>query len=103
LRNLNSGCKTDVATDVLDPASMIIDNNWTFYPNPASNKVTINWMGNYAAKADIRVFDILGRNLNIPVDIIGESATLDVSNLAKGQYVLLLNGSGFEPRMLLVE
>lgn len=81
---------------------MIIDNNWTFYPNPARDKVTINWIGNYAAKADIRVFDMLGRNLNIPVDIVGEGAILDVSSLAKGQYVLLLNGSGFEPRILIM-
>ncbi len=107
LRNLNSGCKTgegDTETSIPDDA-VTVDFDWTFYPNPSQDVVNVMWEGDYGKhkKADIRLFDMLGRMVMVPMEIADGAAMLDVSTLQKGNYVLLLHGSGLAPRMLTVK
>ncbi len=62
-----------------------------FFPNPASNELQITGsasIGNDAA-GTVHLFDLLGRErMNAP--LVGNSATLDVSQLVAGMYLLRL-------------
>lgn len=58
---------------------------------------------NYGQKADIRLFDMMGKQIQVPTTVSGQEATIDVSGLTKGNYVLMLGGSGYEPRVLVVQ
>ncbi len=56
----------------------------TVYPNPANNLITIEFENNDAA--DIRIFDINGRQLSTLKHTFGPQAQVDVSNLSAGVY-----------------
>jgi hypothetical protein len=69
---------------------------WNLYPNPAYDKVTVDFhaelMGNYT----FRVLDLLGREVHRQqVPLTGETSyTLELRHLPAGSYVLSSHGPG---------
>lgn len=68
----------------------------TLYPNPASGFVTLSFGNNEApAGLHIRVYDISGRQVAVPVAAKGTGGIqLDVSALSPGMYRMRLEGPG---------
>ena len=61
------------------------------YPNPAQNLLIVD---NVNAEKAI-IFDLNGRLLQ-SIALIGEKATIDVTALPRGEYILLLNTQSFK-------
>lgn len=65
-------------------------NNLTVYPNPATNKFTVD-LGN-DEKANIQLFNLVGQQ--VYNETITGSAQVNVSNLHSGVYMLKVNQNG---------
>ena len=65
-------------------------NGIVLYPNPFSNKITINTSEQTEEIATIEIFNTLGALIH-KVSIDSRSTTIDTSNLARGIYVIKLN------------
>ena len=65
-------------------------NNLTVYPNPATNKFTVD-LGN-DEKANIQLFNLVGQQ--VYSETITGSAQVNVSNLHSGVYMLKVNQNG---------
>ncbi len=66
------------------------ENMLTIYPNPATDKISINFNLKESEEYRVRVFDNLGKNL---IDKKATSKSIDVSSLSKGLYYLeVVNG-----------
>ena len=77
------------------------------YPNPFNPSTTIQYELNRLAEVDLRVFDLLGREILVLVDGPEEPGyhrvTLDATSLASGLYFYRLQAGQFiEVRKLLV-
>ena len=55
------------------------------YPNPTSGDITIEISGTYR---EVKVFDITGRQLGVPVQHTGAGVSLDLTNYPPGLYFL---------------
>ncbi|MEI6021747.1 MAG: T9SS type A sorting domain-containing protein, partial [Bacteroidota bacterium] len=68
------------------------DQQIQFYPNPASNKLTVAY-SNANNIALPKVFDISGKELKVPIftDTNNAQLQLDVSALSKGLYFISIN------------
>ncbi len=76
--------------NVLDNANFN-DGNLVLYPNPANNFVEISFVNSAERINKIVLLDMLGKLVNtIPVQS-NDHITLDVSNLAKGVYLVEIN------------
>jgi len=72
-------------------ADITIGNPIRIYPNPTDGKLTVTISDNQIY--DIRVFDIVGKELSVGQSQIGQSEILlDVSHLASGMYYLKASG-----------
>ena len=63
------------------------------YPNPANEKLTINFSGNVMKQIDIKIFNTLGEAIftqQIPGN--GKATTLNISHFAEGVYVIRVTG-----------
>lgn len=80
-----------VITGVRNNSSII--NSLELYPNPASQNLNINIQSKQNANAQLRIFDVSGKEMFINDIKITKGETLqkiDVSNFAKGIYVIQL-------------
>jgi hypothetical protein len=59
----------------------------SFYPNPSNDFITVNSQGN------LRIYDQSGQK-RIEAELIGNSTTVDLSQLAPGRYVLQVGVDG---------
>jgi hypothetical protein len=75
------------------PVNLIINNSdqtYSVYPNPANGTVYI--AGSFTLPSDLQVTDMTGRVVYLQ-SINSSPATIDISNLPAGIYMLTLNGS----------
>ena len=80
-----------VITSVRNNSSII--NRLEIYPNPASENLNINIQSKQNANAQLRIFDVSGKEMFINDIKITKGETLqkiDVSKFAKGIYVIQL-------------
>ncbi|MBK8626388.1 MAG: T9SS type A sorting domain-containing protein [Saprospiraceae bacterium] len=56
------------------------------FPNPSSGPLTLNIRG-ITGKADVRIYDMLGRNVYVQDGITEGETTMDLSGLAAGTYI----------------
>ena len=61
------------------------------YPNPANDKVTIEWKGGIWVEVD--VVDLMGRQVISPMRLTGGRKYLDTSQLNNGLYFVRINGN----------
>jgi hypothetical protein len=67
--------------------------NFQIYPNPASNQINMSFDKNLE-KANLKIVSILGQTVLEKENVSGNNLNIDVSNLAKGVYVIqVLNGT----------
>jgi len=81
---------------------LLKNNNFSVYPNPANNLITVNYNG--VSPANISITDITGKV--VLQHLINSSRTemLDISALNKGLYFITLNnGSEKNTRKLIIE
>jgi parallel beta-helix repeat protein len=68
------------------------NNNATFYPNPASNELNINYKVNTinSNEVEIKIYDLSGRLVVYKSLNLNQSNTLDISELKEGFYLINL-------------
>ncbi len=69
-------------------------NDIIVYPNPANDFVKLNWSSNVAAKMQLQLFDIAGKQIFVKTinSSIGKNTeTIDVKDLAAGTYFINMN------------
>lgn len=76
-----------LATPDIVPARL----SWIAYPNPASAQVQVQW--NDARPGQILIMDLTGKILSTQ-SVNGRSATMDVSELTPGLYMITLQQAG---------
>jgi len=81
----------------LSPDGLSIDKNqigdWKIYPNPTNNLIMLDFPNNNTTDVSVEVFNILGHKVKI-FENIGNTKTLDISELRTGIYLLKINHNG---------
>jgi hypothetical protein len=75
--------------------NIVEPNNFTFYPNPASNSITIENEGNLEGRALFSIFDLSGKlvnSLNIQLD--QKYTDIEVAALCNGMYTISIQYEG---------
>ncbi|MEL7531253.1 MAG: LamG-like jellyroll fold domain-containing protein [Bacteroidota bacterium] len=66
---------------------------WTLYPNPAADKVQIQWAERSAEPQKIKIMDVSGRVVKQELLPQGSSAKIDLAELPNGVYIIEIEGS----------
>jgi hypothetical protein len=75
---------------VLNTESFLTTEDVQLYPNPATDKIKLNF--NKGTEADFSVFDLLGKLVIYQPNVsISHSHTIDVSKLNNGVYFVRIN------------
>lgn len=77
----------------------------TVYPNPARSNATIEYMAEQSSSATVRIFTLTGTAVQTRTVQITQGKNLipvDVSNLAKGGYIIYLNDHGHKAGSTLI-
>lgn len=72
-------------------------------PNPAKEKTTVILPSNNKGYVDVYLYDAAGKLITSVKKASGEKVDLDVSNLTKGLYLVLVNGDSFKKALKLVK
>ena len=79
-----------IVPHILNTESFLTSEDVQLYPNPATDKITLNF--NKGEEADFSVFDVLGELVIYQPNVsISQSHTIDVSKLNKGVYFVRIN------------
>jgi hypothetical protein len=70
----------------------ITNGNWSAYPNPADDILTIN-IGNSNMGYNYMITDVMGRTVLQGV-ASGNTANIDVSQLSAGTYIIRIDNDG---------
>ncbi len=65
-----------------------LENKLTIYPNPVSDKISINLNDNFAKEISVRIFNITGQQLLVDKFKNQNLIEINVSTIAKGLYML---------------
>ncbi|HPD34356.1 MAG TPA: T9SS type A sorting domain-containing protein, partial [Candidatus Kapabacteria bacterium] len=86
-----SACVLINTSDIQDKN---IKSDFTIYPNPASDYITINLNDfNLINDPQIQIFDILGNEFKCPLIHNSNYLKIDISNLSAGIYIIKLDGN----------
>ncbi len=86
----SASCSFELTVDMnLGTDEFLFQNGLSIYPNPSSNKITID--SKNLPLTNIQVFDISGKRLFSEGHIITETFSLDISSYTKGIYFISLN------------
>ena len=72
-------------------------------PNPAKEKTTVILPSNNKGYVDVYLYDVAGKLITSVKKASEEKVDLDVSNLTKGLYLVLVNGDSFKKALKLVK
>ncbi len=76
--------------------------NWSLFPNPATNKLTIQWAERSAQPQTLQIIDLSGRVVK-RLQISQESnAKIDVSDLSSGVYIVEIEGSDQKEKLQII-
>jgi Na+-translocating ferredoxin:NAD+ oxidoreductase RnfG subunit len=97
--------KKSVSVNLLcrDTQNDIVDQAMTVFPNPTSGKVTVNFNASAEDRYLVRVVDLLGKvvyssDVNAVIGL--NVKDIDLSNVAKGMYLLNIQTAGGESQTL---
>jgi len=77
--------------------------NFTIYPNPAKDEVTIQLVNSSFGIGNVNIFDLQGKVILNAIKLEGQTSTIDVSNLESGLYFVKLTiGNTAAVRKLIV-
>lgn len=77
-------------TTTLESTIELVENNFNIYPNPASSYINIK--SEMTGKGDVEIYDMTGRLVkNVSVSDLS-NATIDLSDIEKGIYLINING-----------
>jgi len=80
--------------------------NFYVYPNPASGKINLTFIGNLEGKSVVTIYDQLGRMLYQKYDVdasdLLEAVTINVSSFGEGVYTVQLNNKGLNTAKVFV-
>lgn len=83
------------------------ENNIQLLPNPANNMVNINWNFDLSHKANLKIYDITGKEViskTLNFNDHQNGVFLDISTLKEGMYVVsIVNGSTLISEKLMVQ
>jgi len=86
-----SACVPINTTDIKDN---YIKSDFTIYPNPANDYITINLNDiDLINNSQIQIFDILGNESKCPLIRNSDYLKIDISNLSSGIYIIKLKGN----------
>jgi hypothetical protein len=86
----SKSCKKSSEIDDFEPTELSTE--FSVWPNPATEKVYIATGGKLISQADIRFFDIFGKQINIDVNFnSGDLLELNLSGLIPGVYIIQVN------------
>ncbi|MEC4049151.1 T9SS type A sorting domain-containing protein [Flavobacterium sp. SUN046] len=78
-------------------------NGFMVYPNPATSSINISLPNNNDSISEVIIHDMLGKNIKEIKNIADVTTTVDVSNLAKGVYLVeIKTASGFKQSQKLI-
>lgn len=95
-------------TTISEEENFVIDNFVLYqnYPNPFNPTTTISWQSPVGSHQTIKIYDLLGREVEVLVDEYRPAGSykveFDGSNLTSGVYIYNLSGSGFNSAKKLV-
>ncbi|MFA9213274.1 MAG: S8 family serine peptidase [Candidatus Methylacidiphilales bacterium] len=74
-----------------------LNNEIVLYPNPANNYLNVKYLGNSIGTLDVKVFDILGKNvINQTINFANkDEQTIDIAHLPKGIYIVKYSSANF--------
>jgi photosystem II stability/assembly factor-like uncharacterized protein len=72
-------------------------------PNPAKEKTTVFIPSNNKGYVDVYLYDAAGKLITSVKKVSGEKVDIDVSNLTRGLYLVLVNGDSFKKALKLVK
>ncbi len=75
---------------------------WSLYPNPAADKVQLQWTERSAELRNLQIFDMAGRIVRRQPLPPGSSAKVDVSDLPSGVYILQIEGSDQREKLQII-
>jgi photosystem II stability/assembly factor-like uncharacterized protein len=97
LKTINGG--GTFIEDIKSPESL-----YSLYPNPANNKITIAHSGIMANDALISIVDLNGRTVMKEMFADKNRVEIDVSNFARGVYLILIKtNQGIESKKLVID
>jgi len=67
--------------------------NWSVYPNPTKDFITLNFPNHNSTKLSVDVFNMLGQKLKV-FENLSNSENIDLSELSSGIYLLKINYNG---------
>lgn len=67
------------------------------WPNPVSDKLTVDMPENEAKQIEPQVVNVLGENVDVPYQANGDQALFNVSELPGGYYMIRFNAPGNQP------
>lgn len=82
-----------VSTGILDVASKI---EYAIYPNPATDKITIQWNSKTVTNADIIVTDVTGKKVFSTVATTAKDTELNLGGLQKGLYFITIQSENVQ-------
>lgn len=88
---LNCNGASDIFILKLSNTSGILENeieNIDIYPNPCSNAIFVNFKNKDASFCQIRLFDIVGREIFVKSFLNSQSFEIDMTNFSRGIYFL---------------
>ena len=74
--------------DTLTVDDFTIDFNFSVYPNPTSDFITVKYNGNRNLSLDVQVIDMLGKNVFSTSLSTENNMSLDLSRLNSGTYFI---------------
>jgi hypothetical protein len=84
-----------ILSSTKDEMQPIVNSNIKSYPNPSSGPFTLEMQGS-KGKADLRIFDMMGRNVYVEFGIKDGMTTFDLSGLPSSAYVYKIYQDGKE-------
>ncbi len=91
----NNGCSITGQFTLTDPSSVGAVSkgvDFSVYPNPFTGSVSIK--GEIAADMTVSMVDVYGKTVSVEVVRNGDTTTINTDHLAKGMYILSINGNG---------
>lgn len=92
--------KTPLTPIGLSVKQLAEQKDYKLFPNPAKDLLHITWQG---GEADLKVYDVNGRRMNVPYQYTNGDIRVDVSALLPGMYMMQCNNDSYRISNLFIK